>query len=375
MKITGITTYLVEVPIRPELMITSSLGIHSVTRLVLLRLDTDAGVHGIGEATVTPAWSGETAWGAKAMIDHYLAPAVIGLGVQEIEAALQAMDRVTWGNPFAKSAIEMAMLDAWGKAEGKPVYELLGGPVRPLAIPIRFSLAARSPEETASNAARRVEWGHRTIKVKVGLNPREDIERVSAVREAIGPGVKLTVDANGGWSVEDAIWVLNEMRPLNLLLAEQPVRREDLAGMAEVRRATDVPIMIDEGVFTRWEAEEAFKRGSCDILAIYPGKNGGITRSKRLAHRAAEFGVACAVGSNLELDPGTAAMCHLTVATPNIAADAYHGDILGPLYHETSVVRNPLRLEAGFAHCPSGPGLGVEMDWEAVDRLALRQSS
>jgi muconate cycloisomerase len=371
MKITGITTYTVEVPIRRELMITSSLGTHSKTRLVLLRLDTDEGTVGVGEATVTPRWSGETAWGAKAMIDHYLAPAVLGLEVSDIPGALHAMEQVTWANPFAKSAIEMAMLDAWGKAEGKPIYDLLGGAVRPLAIPIRFSLAAHAPDVTATNAARRVAWGHRTVKVKVGLNPSADVARVKAVRKAIGQDILLTVDANGGWSVEDAIWALNEMKPLNLTLAEQPVRREDLDGMAEVRRRVDVPVMADEGVFTLWDAEQALKKEACDIIAVYPGKNGGITLSKQICEMAAEKGVACAVGSNLELDPGTAAMCHLTVATENIAADRFHGDILGTLYHETPVVLNPLLLQGGIAHCPNTPGLGVEMDWDTVRRLSI----
>src|SRR5437762_940575 len=132
MRIQSITTYAIEVPIRQELMITSSLGTHSVTRLVLLRLDTDEGISGAGEATVTPRWSGETAWGAKAMIDGYLAPAVIGRPVDDIPGALAALDGAAFANPFAKAAVETAMLDAWGKAEGKPVYELLGGAKRGL---------------------------------------------------------------------------------------------------------------------------------------------------------------------------------------------------------------------------------------------------
>lgn len=372
MKIRQITTYMIDVPIRKELMITSSLGTHSKTRLVVLKLDTDDGITGIGEATVTPKWSGETAWGCKAMIDQYLAPAVEGIAIDDIAGALAAMEKFVFANPFAKSAIEMAMLDAWGKAEGKPIYELLGGPARDLAIPIRFSLAALAPEVTAANAKKRVEWGHRTVKVKVGLDPKADVARLFAVREAIGPDVLLTCDANGGWSVEDAVWALNEMKPLNLTLAEQPVRREDLDGMAEVRRRVEVPVMADEGVFTVWDAEQALKKEACDIIAVYPGKNGGITVSKQIAEMAAEKGVDCAVGSNLELDPGTSAMCHLTVATPNIAADRYHGDILGTLYHEIPIVKNPVRLEAGIAYCPSTPGLGVEMDWDTVEKLAIR---
>jgi muconate cycloisomerase len=367
MKITRITTYPVDVPVRAEWKITSSLATHHQTRIVLLKLETEDGLSGAGEATVAPVWSGETVRGAQAMIDDCLAPAVLGRPVNDIPGALAAMDRAAWANPFAKAAVEMAMLDAWGKAAGKPVYELLGGQARDLVLPIRFSLAAHTPEMTAENAARRVAWGHRTIKVKVGLDPKADVARVRAVREAIGPDVLLTVDANGGWSVEDAVWALNEMKPLNLTLAEQPVRREDLDGMAEVRRRVSVPVMADEGVFTVWDAEQALKKEACDIIAVYPGKNGGIT----ICEMAAEKGVACAVGSNLELDPGTAAMCHLTVATQNIAADRYHGDILGTLYHEVPVVKNPLKLEAGYAHLTTGPGLGLEMDWATVTRLAL----
>lgn len=371
MKITRITPYAIQVPIRKELMITSSLGIHDVSRPVLVRLETESGAVGCGEATVTPAWSGETAWGTRAVIEHYLAPAVLGLDVRDVEAALEAMDRVAWGNPFAKAAVEMAMLDAWGREEGKPVYELMGGPVREFRIPIRFSLAAAAPELTAENARRRVAWGHRTIKVKVGRDPEADVARVRAVREAIGPDVALTVDANGGWSVEEAVWALTQMAPLNLLLAEQPVRREDLAGMAEVRRRVDVPVMADESVFTPWEAEQAFLAGACDLLAVYPGKNGGLTRSLQIARRAAEHGIPCAVGSNLELDPGTAAMCHLTLAAPNVAAERFHGDILGPLYHEIPVVKDPLRMESGYVDCPHGPGFGVEVDWDRVAALEL----
>jgi L-alanine-DL-glutamate epimerase-like enolase superfamily enzyme len=370
-RITRLTTCAIEVPIRRELMITSSLGAHAVSRPVLVRLETESGVVGAGEATVTPRWSGETAWGAKAVIDHYLAPAVLGLPVDDIAGALEAMDAAAVLNPFAKSAVETAMLDAWGKLEGKPLYALLGGPVRNRALPIRFSLAAARPETAAENARQRVAWGHRTVKVKVGLNPKADVERVAAVRDAIGPDVALTVDANGGWSVEDAVWALDAMRPYSRLLAEQPVRREDLDGMAEVRRRVDVPIMADESVFTPWDAEQAFKKEACDILSIYPGKNGGVTVSMRIAELAAARGIPCAVGSNLELDPGTAAMCHLAVAARNVDAERYHGDILGTLYQELSVVKDPVRLEAGYAHCPTGPGLGVEVDWERVEALQL----
>lgn len=371
MKITALSTHVIEVPIRREVMITSSLGTHDTSRYVLVRLETDAGIDGVGEATVTPRWSGETAVGAAYLIDRYLTPVVIGREVEDIEGLLRALEGGAWANPFAKAAVEMAAWDAVGKAHGRPVYELLGGAVRELALPIRFSLAARSPEETAARARERVAAGHRTIKVKVGLDPEADVARVRAVREAIGPDVHLTCDANGGWSADQAIWALRQLADCHLLLAEQPTPREDLEAMAAVRAAVETPIMADESVFTLYEAQRALRLKAADIIALYPGKNYGLWRCRQIAELAAAEGVPCAVGSNLELDVATAAMCHLSVAVANVAAERYHGDILGPLYHGERVAVNPVRVEDGFAHCPTGPGLGVEVDWDAVARLAV----
>ncbi len=359
MKITRIVTIPVELPVRPDVVITSSLGTHPLSRFLLLQVETDAGLTGAGEATVAPVWSGETSLGARHLIDEYLAPVLIGRDPTEIEGALAAMDRVAFGNPFTKAAIEMALLDVWGKAEGRPLFSLLGGACRPLALPIRFSLAAGTPEGTAARAAARVGEGFQTIKVKVGTDPAADVARVRAVRDAIGPSVRLTIDANGGWSVDDAIRAVREMATLDLGLVEQPTPRDDPDAMAQVRRAIDVPVMADESVFTLAEAREMLRREAADVLSIYPGKNGGILRCRQIAAMAAERGVACAIGSNLELDVATAAMAHLAVATPNVAADRFPGDLLGPLYYTRSVVEQPLRYTAGTVHCPETPGLGV----------------
>ena len=372
MQITRITSYAIQVGIRKEVMLTTSLGTHDVSRYTLVRVETDAGIEGVGEATVAPRWSGETALGCKYLIDTYLGLELTGLDPEDIPAIEAALDRATQLNPFAKCAIEMACWDIRGKAAGKPVYELLGGACRDLAVPIRFSLAAISPEQTARNAVARVEWGHRTVKVKVGMNPDEDIDRIRTVREAIGPDVLLTVDANGGWNVPDSIRCLWAMEGCDLLLAEQPTPREDHEALRAVKRATRVPIMADESVFTLHDAQQVLNRQAADIISVYPGKNGGIRRTQQIAELAAPYGVACAIGSNLELDIATAAMLHLSAAVPNIHAERYHGDILGPLYHTTPVVRNPIRIEAGYAHCPTGPGLGVEVDWDVVRQLELR---
>ncbi len=373
MRIARLTTHVIDVPIRQEVRITSALGTHVRSRYTLVRLESDEGLEGVGEATVAPVWSGETALGAAHLLDEYLAPVIVGRDPRDVEGLLAEMDRVAFANPFAKASVEMAAWDLAGKAARKPVYELLGGLARDLALPIRFSLAARSPEATADAARARVVWGHRTIKVKVGLDPEADVARLRAVRAAVGDEVALTVDANGGWSAEQAIWALSRMADMRLLLAEQPTPRDDPEALAAVRRtiAGSTEVMADESVFTLADARRVLGLQAADVLSLYPGKNGGIQRCREIAALAAGAGVACAIGSNLELEVGTAAMCHLAVATPNVAAERYHGDILGPLYHQTCITSAPLRIERGFAHCPTGPGLGVEVDWNVVDRLGV----
>src|SRR5690348_13047897 len=132
MRIARLICIPVELPVRPEVVITSALGTHAVSRYLLVRVETDAGLAGIGEATVTPVWSGETALGARHLIEQYLEPALLGRDPTDVAGALKAMDRAAFGNPFAKAAVELALLDLWGQLEQRPVYDPLGGACRPL---------------------------------------------------------------------------------------------------------------------------------------------------------------------------------------------------------------------------------------------------
>src|SRR5689334_15203262 len=208
MKIASIETIPVRVPLKPAYRMISALGRHEESRFVLVRLLTDSGQEGAGEASITVRWSGETVWGTTALIDKVLAPLIIGLELdptqplESIAALDRRMDAAVQHNWFAKSAIEMACWDVLGKAAGKPVYELLGGAVRPLAIRSRFSLGAYDLPRARARAAELVEQGFDTVKVKVGGKLEDDVPRVRAVREVIGFERKLVIDANCGWSAE-----------------------------------------------------------------------------------------------------------------------------------------------------------------------------
>src|SRR5262249_13392192 len=207
------------------------------------------------EASITSVWSGETQAGAIALIHDVLAPLVVGADPFDTEWISQRLDRAAWGNSFAKAALEMALLDLQGQALGVPVYKLLGGcqpEAQARSIPLKFVIGAVEPDVAAGRARRMVDRGWRSIKVKVGRpgDPRLDIDRLTAVREAIGPDVWLSVDANGGYTVEQAVWAAARLEKLEVALFEQPTPRGDHLGMAEVRRRSGIPIMADESVFT-----------------------------------------------------------------------------------------------------------------------------
>jgi len=366
LKIVSVETFPVDIPTRPEFTIVSSLGEHRVSRYVLVAIHTSDGLTGYGEATVMPIWSGETQAGAIAAIHEILNPTLTGRDPQDVQALSDAMDRALVGNPFTKAALEMALWDLCGKIARQPVCKLLGGARRSSEIPLKFSIGAFPPERAAAVAETMVQRGFRSVKVKVGIELRADLARVSAVRSAVGKDFRIAVDANGGWSEETAIAALPELARLGVNAIEQPLDRRDLRGSARLRQRTAIPVMLDEAVFTLDDAREAIYAEACDLISIYPGKNGGIARSIAIARAAHSAGLQCVIGSNLEWEIGSAAMLHLAVAIPNLA-DAVDHDIIGPIYHDRRTGTPPIGIANGRAMLPAGVGLGVEMDQTAID--------
>jgi len=366
MSIAKVETFPVRVPIKPEYQMITSLGVHDVSHYLLVRITTDEGIEGAGEATVSERWSGETIWGAQALIEHVLGPLLIGHDPFDMVGLDRRMDAACRHNWFAKAALEMACWDIQGKTLGKPIYDLLGGACRDLTIRSRFSMGAYDPPRARRRAAELVAQGFDTIKVKVGTNPEVDVARVRAVREEIGLNRNLMIDANCGWDVETAIRCIRELEDCRLWLVEQPTPDGDYAGLARDRRETKPPVMADDICFDLAHARELIRNDCCDLISVYPGKQGGIRKARLMADFAASHGVACSIGSNLEFDVATAAMAHLVVSTPNMQVERYPGDLLGPVYHEVSVVKKPLKIVGPLTTLSSDPGLGVEVDWDLV---------
>jgi L-alanine-DL-glutamate epimerase-like enolase superfamily enzyme len=371
LKITSIDTIPVKVPIDPKRAIRGGRGVHAESPFLIVTIRTDEGVHGLGEVSCTAGWSGEDQVTAAHMIRTYLEPVLIGEDPTRIEHLTAKIRTRIAQNPFTKSAIEMALWDILGKVAGLPVYKLIGGAVREF-VPTKFSISGQSPEIAAEIAAWAVEQGFTTMKVKVGVEPEGDIARVRAVREAVGPHIRLGVDANGGWSVPQAISAIHTLRDFDIRFVEQPVPPADVSWLADVHAVAGLPVIADESVNVVQDAMAIARARAADILSVYVGKGGGIGPARKIAAVAEGAGLVCTVGSNLELGIASAAMIHLAIATPAIAAELYPCDILGPFFYEGDVIAEPLPITAGTARPFERPGLGVELDPEQIERYRVQ---
>lgn len=370
MKITEIETIPINVPLKAEFAIRGQKGVHNVSPFLLVKVHTSEGVAGVGEASCTPRWSGEDQVTAAHFVGTLIAPALVGQEVDSISRLSVLMDTVLAGNWFTKGAVEMALWDAAGKVAGEPVHKLLGGAVRE-RVATKWSISGREPAAAAAIARWAVAQGFGTMKVKVGIDPAEDIERVRAVRAAVGDGVRLGIDANGAWDVPTAVRVIDELKTFGIYFAEQPVAAGDHEAMAEVRRQVKLPIIADESVYTPADARALVRAQAADVFSIYVGKSGGLARALEIASVAKDAGLKCTIGSNLELGVGTAAMIHLALALPALAPDDFPCDIIGPFYYEDDILAEPLPLRAGEARLLENPGLGIELDEQKIARYRV----
>ena len=372
MRITRLEAIPVRLPLKPGMVTRTAHGDHHTSEYVIVKVHTDGGIVGLGEATVSALWSGETSKGCVAALEDLIGPALVGADPTEITAIRRQMDFLIKLNPFTKAAVEMALWDIAGKALGVPVYQLLGGKVRDV-VPTKMMIGAFDLPRVRSLAEDFLSWGVRCLKVKVGVDLAGDVARVEAVRSVAGPDIPIAVDANCGWDVTTARVALDKLRPYNLLVAEQPIAPGDHDAMASLRPSGRHP---DHGRRKRvhpGRRVECPARRAADVISIYPGKNGGIAAAIEIAHIAAAAGIPCHMGSNLELGIGSAAMLHVACAVKNIESETYPADILGPHYHESDLLTEPLDLSFDGARVPGGPGLGVMLDEEQLERFRAPQ--
>jgi L-alanine-DL-glutamate epimerase-like enolase superfamily enzyme len=365
MRITGVEIVPVKLPLLEPFVV--SYGTFPDLATVLVRLETDEGIIGWGEATPDPHVTGETFEGVVATLRH-LAPALLGRDPLDRSAAMRLLGLRVAGVPTAKAALDIALHDLAGHVAGLPVWTLLGGRARKV-LSISRVISLKSPEAMAIDASRHVAAGFGTVKLKIGdaSDIRGDVHRVAAVREAVGPDIGIKIDVNGGWrTAGKAVGAAKGIAPYEPEYVEQPVDRRDLEGLAEVRRLSGVPVMADEAVLDARDALMAVRLRACDLINIKLMKCGGLLAALALDAVAETAGVSCQVGTMVESSVASAAGLHLAQALHNAATVEMGGPIM--LAEDVGGLRGYYMGDR--VSVPDGPGLGVEPDEAVLRRYA-----
>lgn len=376
MKITAVHVETLQLEMEEPFVIASSALAASPCDLV--RVETDEGLVGFGEACPAYEFTGDTLWTVQDVIGEYLGPSVIGKDPFRIEAIVHCWERELWtvGNQAAQAALEMALWDLQGKALGRPLCDLLGGRTRDGLVEV-IAWGWDEPEALAEKTRRMRAEGVTVFKIKVGDLPERDEQRVAAVRAAAGPDARLTVDANQGWlDAKTAVRAIRMLEPYGIEFVEQPVRMDDLDAARFVRAHVDAPIALDESVRGPREALAAAKAGACDIFVVKLMKTGGILGALKVNAIAEAAGITVMMGNMGESSLGLAAHFHLNVALANAThCDADLPWRPGGYAHDIGCgLRSELREGVSTVLVPDAPGLGVTLDEHAIaaQRVARR---
>jgi L-alanine-DL-glutamate epimerase-like enolase superfamily enzyme len=363
--VTAIETTTVSLQASSALAVYGARGSHTGSDFVMVRVHTSEGAVGYGEVSASPRWSGEDAVSATHFIRDVLAPAVIGQPLLPVSALTARMDLSLASNPFTKAGLNMALWDALGRTLGLRVAELLGGPLR-TEIPVKMSLSGDG-DRLASALERIRERGFRAFKVKVGISYDTDVPRFALARSLTGDDTFLGADANGGWTRSDAMRTSRALAQYRPAFIEQPVRPDDLEGMAAVR-SVGIPVLADEAVYSVDDVANIIRLRAADALNVYVGKSGGLELAVREMDIATAFGLDAIIGSNGEFGVGAAAQIHVACAAQRVGP--FPSDIIGHHYYDVDILKEPAPIDGRVARLPDGPGLGVEPGPEVIARFA-----
>jgi len=365
-KITSMEIFEIVVPLKDKYTLSKVIGSKSSTECVLVKIDTDEGIYGIGEADPHVPFTEESMESITYCILNYLSPLVIGQDPENIEGINSLMDQGVKLNLMAKGAIDMACYDILGKKRNLPIYEMFGGKIRDF-IPLVWSVGNSPPEQTVKDVQKAHDEGFKTIMVKTGhFAPQTDIERIRLVRNAY-PNIKIIVDVNQGWDVETSIEVGRKIAPLDIYFLEQPVPYWDIEGLAKIKKSIPIPISVDESLLTLHDARRIIREGAADIFSIKVSKNGGISRAQKLIKIAAENEIKCWMNSMLEEGITQAASLHLGLSTPNLL-DGGHA-YFSPLRLAADISTYSENIQDLKIYPPTRPGLGIDLKTETINRF------
>lgn len=360
MKFTAFEIYKYAIPIEP---FTIATGTMHFAQNLLVRAHTDTGFTGLGECSAFPMIVGETQATCYEMAKDF---AMIWKDKDplQIEERLAELHLYTAGNYTAKSAFDMLLYDLAAKEAGLPLYKYLGGEKRKIRTDLTIGID--TPENMALSAANHVADGFTILKIKLGKSPAEDIKRIHAIRNAVGPEIQLRADANQGWSFEDAVYTLTELEQYKIEFCEQPMRTYNDELLPELCRLSPIPIMADESVYTHRDAERIIRNNATRYINIKFAKSGGLHEAGLISRVAEKHGVSCMLGSMLESRLALTANVHFAMANPNISFFDLDTALLGQL---ADPVTDGFRYNGMDLEIDDLPGIGADVDQEYLDKL------
>jgi len=322
---------------------------------IIVRITADDGQTGYGEAPPTAVITGETKGSIRCAIEDFIAPPLIGMEIENLDEIMKVLHKTMIKNTSAKAAVDMAVYDLFAKSCGMPLYKVLGG--SKVEIETDLTISVNETEEMVKDSLLAIQQGFRILKIKVGKEGQKDVERIKTIRQAVGPDIKLRIDANQGWSAKDAVRIIRKLEDMgiDMDLVEQPVSAHDFEGMKLVTSQVQTPILADESVFSAMDAIHIIKERAADLINIKLMKTGGIYEALKVCAIAECYEVECMIGCMLESKIAVSAAAHLAAAKgvitradldgPSLCSeDPYSG---GPAFMGSRILMN------------AEPGMGI----------------
>jgi L-alanine-DL-glutamate epimerase-like enolase superfamily enzyme len=336
---------------------------------IIVRLETDEGFIGYGEAVPDEHVTGETFSSVFQVLKQQLLPIVIGMNPFSIEQIHHSLNQTIYANPSAKAAIDIACYDLMGKKLEQPIYHLIGGTFHEnLTFPAVLSID--DPAVMATKAKKALSEGYHYLKLKLGHHAHEDIERVKTIRQAVGKEVTICVDINQGWhNYSQAIRSIRELEEYDIAWVEQPILIHDIDGLAEIKKHTTLPIMADESIQNGYHLLEIIKKQAADRINIKLMKCGGIFPAIQLTKMAEYAGLPCQIGSMVESSIASAAGYHVAKSHKNIT----HTELTGPLLFSEDI--GDLTYDLPFVVLSNKSGLGIEVNMNQIQKLSLAKET
>lgn len=323
---------------------------------VVIRIETDTGHCGYGEAPPTVAITGESKDSIFSTLKHHIEPILIGQSLANIHELCTLIQSACIGNSSAKAAAEIAVYDLYAQQHGKPLYQVLGDGIP--SIRTDLTISANETPVMLADCEAALARGFTALKIKVGKNSAQDIERLSHIHRMIARRASLRIDANQGWSADQTVSILTALESAGMAfeLVEQPVAASDVVGLKYIRERIQTPVLADESAFSLAQVKELIELDAVDLINIKLMKTGGLSQAIAIADYCAENGKQCMMGCMLEGGISVTAAVHLAIAKQHVITKI---DLDGPVLGAYNPIDSNVLFNDAVISANNKPGLGI----------------